>query len=100
MNPTPKQSGVLEKLPQELHYLIDPVLRYGCRCESDAFAILDRASNQDMEYLRTIANRVLENDHFLRVLEFLKQFQMTKHDECAQLYFFFGLLHYGGLNFD
>ena len=37
MNAATRQPSVLEKLPQELQYLIDPVLRFGCRCESDAF---------------------------------------------------------------
>ena len=92
--------GVLEKMPVPLHYLIEPVLRFACRTEWDAFARLDKASTEDMEYLATVARVVLENDHFPLVMRFLSQYRMVDYDECAQLYFFFGLLDHGGLTFD
>lgn len=64
MNAATRQPSVLEKLPQELQYLINPVLRFGCRCESDAFVVLGQASNEYWECLGAIPNRVFESDHF------------------------------------
>ena len=64
MNAATRQPSFLEKLSQELQYLIDPELRFGCRCEPDAFAVLGQASNEDWECLGTIPNRVFESDHF------------------------------------
>jgi hypothetical protein len=96
----PQRSGVLENMPENLHYLIEPVLRYACRTEWDAFAHLDKATQTDMDYLAVIARKVFENDHYPLVTKFLNEYQMTEFDECAQLYFFFGLLDHGGLKFD
>ena len=100
MNTTPQEPGVLEKLPNDLHYLIEPAIRFACRTEWDAFAHLSNASSQDLQLLSTIARRVLENDHYPIVIQFLDKYPMTKFDESAQLYFFFGLLDHSGLNFD
>ncbi len=44
MTAIPQQPCVLENLPEPLQYLIEPVLRYACRTEWDAFAHLDKAS--------------------------------------------------------
>lgn len=100
MTAMPLRSGVLENMPETLHYLIEPVLRYACRSEWDAFTHLDKASQKDMDYLANIARKVLENGHYPLVTKFLNEYQMTEFDECAQLYFFFGLLDHGGLKFD
>jgi len=53
-----------------------------------------------MSQLAAVAERVLKNDHFPLANKFLDKYEMTAYDECAQLYFFFGLLDYGGLKFD
>lgn len=53
-----------------------------------------------MEYLEKIANLVKQNDHFPQVMRFLDEYSMHTYDECAQLYFFFGLLDHGGFKFD
>lgn len=100
MNAIPQSPGVLENMPKPLHYLIEPVLRYACRTEWDAFAHLDKATQKEMDYLSTIAFQVLDNGHYPLVIEFLNEYQMTKFAECAQLYFFFALLDHGGLQFD
>jgi len=92
--------GVLSELPSELHYLIEPVLRCGCRSESDVFAFLDRATKSEMNDLALIAARVLKNDHYPQVITFLRTYKMTDFDECVQLYFFFGVLDYANLKFD
>jgi hypothetical protein len=100
MDTVPENVGVLAKLSAELHYLIEPVLRYGCRTEWDAFDYLDNATQQQMLELADIAERVLTNDHYPVILKFLDKYQITDYAECAKLYFFFGLLDYGGLTFD
>lgn len=100
MNGHSKNAGVLSKLPPDLHYLIEPVLRCACRSESDAFEFLDRATKAEMDNLAMIAERVLKNDHYPQVLTFLRTHQMTDYDECAQLYFFFGVLDHADLKFD
>ena len=96
----PQHPGGLVDMPENLHYLIEPVLLYACRTEWDVFGHLDKASEKDMDHLAIIARKVLENDHYPLVTEFLDEYQMTEFDECAQLYFFFGLLDHGGLKFD
>lgn len=100
MNLIPDEAGVLVHMPPELHYLIEPVLRCGCRTEWDAFAYLDNASKQEMSHLAAVAERALRNDHFPLVNKFLDKHEMTDYDECAKLYFFFGLLDHAGLKFD
>jgi hypothetical protein len=96
----PKNAGVLSKLPEELHYLIEPVLRCGCRTEPDVFAFLDQAKKEEIDKFGQIAKRVLKNNHYPVVLKFLKKYEMTEHEECAKLYFFFGVLDYADLQFD
>jgi hypothetical protein len=95
-----QDAGVLGKLPTELHFLIGPALRFACRSESDAFDHLDNLKQDDSEQLAQIAALVLNGDKFPRVMEFLKQYPLNEYDECAQLYFFFGLLDHGGFKFD
>ncbi|MCU0719431.1 MAG: hypothetical protein MUC83_06990 [Pirellula sp.] len=95
-----QDAGVLEQLPTELHFLIGPALRFACRSEDDAFDHLDNLKQDDRELLAQIAAQVLEEDKFPRVMEFLKKYPLNEYDECAQLYFFFGLLDYGGFKFD
>ena len=100
MNSPTNNIGVLAKMPPELHYLIEPVLQCGCRTEWDAFAFLDNATKEEMNKLAQVAERVLRGNHYPLVNLFLDEYQMTKHEECARLYFFFGLLDHGGLKFD
>jgi hypothetical protein len=100
MNAVPENAGVLAQMPSDLHYLIEPVLRCACRTEWDAFEYLDKATEEHMAQLAVIAERVLKNDHYPIVNKFLDKHQMTDYDECAKLYFFFGLLDHGGLMFD
>ncbi|MBM4068291.1 MAG: hypothetical protein FJ271_05025 [Planctomycetes bacterium] len=100
MNSMPDNAGVLVQLPLELHYVIEPVLRYECRSESDVFAVLDSATSQVLNHLAHIAERVLTNDHYPMVNQFLDKYEINDHDECTKLYFFFGLLDHAGLSFD
>lgn len=91
---------MLKYLPPELHYLIEPALRFACRTEWDIVERLGGVSKHDIEYLRTVADVVLQQGHFSQVMRFLDEFPITAHDECAQLYFFFGLLDHGGFAFE
>ena len=100
VEPVSANPGVLVQLPPELHYLIEPVLRCGCRSEQEAFAYLDNANAEQMKQLGEIAERVLKNDHYPLVMKFLDKYKMTDYDECAKLYFFFGVLDHGGFKFD
>ena len=95
-----QDAGFLEQLPMELHFLIGPALRFACRSEGDAFNHLDNLKPDDREHLEQIAAQVLQEDKFPRVMEFLRKYPLNEYDECAQLYFFFGLLDHGGFKFD
>jgi len=95
-----QHAGVLEQLPMELHFLIGPALRFACRSEIDAFDHLDNLKPDDLELPAQIAAQVLKEDKFPRVMEFLREYPLNEYDECAQLYFFFGLLDHGGFKFD
>ncbi|MCI0639926.1 MAG: hypothetical protein L0Y72_19305 [Gemmataceae bacterium] len=95
-----KENSVLTRLPTELHYLIEPVLRCGFFTERDAFDYLDRATPQQMEELAGIAARVLANDDYPVVMAFVDEYPLTENQESAKLYFFFGALDHAGLQFD
>jgi hypothetical protein len=100
MEHLPEGSGVLAHLPSELHYLIEPVLRYACANEMEIFSFLDRMGEEEKAELGRIADRVLKNNDYPKVLRFLAKNEITDHVESAKLYFFFGLLDYSGLKFD
>jgi hypothetical protein len=96
----PQNAGVLARMPADLHYLIAPVLRCACGSEADACHLLDTATEKQMGELAAIAHRVLKNGHYPLVMRFLDKYEITDYEECAQLYFFFGLLDHAGLSFD
>jgi hypothetical protein len=95
-------AGILLQLPTDLHYLISPAMRYGSKCQWDheIFEFLDNASEEEMDELATIAERVLLNDDFPRVHAFLNEYPIDKWNESACLYGLFGALDYGDLQFD
>ncbi|MDX1964820.1 MAG: hypothetical protein SFX18_16845 [Pirellulales bacterium] len=94
------QVGVLINLPEELHYLIAPVLGCNCRSENEIFAYLDQITAEQLEEHAVIAERVLWNNHYDLVNQFLDEFCMSQYPECAKLYFYFGLLDHADLKFD
>jgi hypothetical protein len=96
----PANAGVLAQLPEELHYLVEPALRYHCETEWDAFRRLDNLSERQLEELAGLAKRVLLHGHYSLVNKFLDRFEITDYKESAMLYFFFGLLDHAGLQFD
>ena len=92
--------GALTRLPADLHYLIDPALSFSCRTVSDILVCVANLDEEKREELALIADQVLLYGHYRRVGEFLKQYPITEYDECAKLYFFFGLLDHAGLKFE
>ena len=100
MNDRPADPGVLVHLPADLHYLIEPALRFGLQTMPDVYQYLEQASPQQMDELRRIADRVLTNDHYPVVTKFLDVHSISEHPESAKLYFLFGALDSTGLQFD
>jgi hypothetical protein len=94
-------AGVLLKLPSDLHYLIGPALRYGkYHWDHLIFDFLDRATETEMGELAALAERVLWNDDYPRVLAFLDEYPITDSYEAACLCNLFGVMDYGDLQFD
>lgn len=95
-----ENAGVLLQMPPELHYLIAPALCFGCRTEWDVYAFLDNATGEQIQELAVVAESVMRSDHYPAVVQFLGAYPITEYEECAKLYFFFGILDHGGLQFD
>jgi len=97
----PADIGALDHLPPELKYLIRPAFKFGRhQFDSSMFNFLDRASRSDMQELSEIADRVKTNNHYDDVNEFLDRYSMTDHEECANLYFLFGVMDHADLEFE
>jgi hypothetical protein len=93
--------GILLRLPPDLQYLISPAMRYGkYQWDHEIFEFLDSASEEEMEELAAIAERVLLNDDYPRVLAFLNEYPITGTRESACLYSLFGVMDYADLQFD
>jgi hypothetical protein len=95
-----EQAGVLGRLPSELHYLIEPVLRCGCNSKDEALAYANKATAEELNDLARIATCVLVHDHYPAVGKFLERYPMSRYPECAKLYYFFAVLDQAGLEFD
>ena len=93
--------GVLLRLPADLHYLIGPALRHGkYQWDDEIFEFLDRASEAEMGELAVVAERVLWNSDYRRVLAFLDEYSIIENYESACLYYLFGVMDYADLKFD
>jgi hypothetical protein len=93
-----KSIGVLGKLPQELHYLIGPALKYGVhQTDDDHFDFLQRATPDEMEELASVAERYRLSEHHDHVADFFDAYPITEHAESAKLYWLFGLMGDAGL---
>jgi len=94
-------SPILEQFPDDLQYLIEPAMAYGrYQFDDDIFAFLDRAAQEQMDELASVAERVLIQDDYPRVMAFLDEHPITESEEAARLYFLFGVLDYADLEFD
>jgi hypothetical protein len=96
-----EESSILEQLPKDLHYLITPAMTYGrYRFDDDIFRFLDEATAEQMDELASVAERVLRQNDYPRVLAFLDEHPITDSEEAARLYSLFGVLEYADLQFD
>lgn len=92
---------ILEQLPNDLEYLIKPAMKYGrYQFDDDIFKFLDRATAEQMEELASVAERVLLQEDYPRVMAFLDEHPITESEEAARLYFLFGVLDFADLQFD
>ena len=95
------EPGILSQLPENLHYLISPALRFGrYQFDDEIFAFLDRATGAEMDELASVAEHVLLDDDYPRVNAFLDRYEITDFEEAACLYFLFLVLDYADLPFD
>ena len=93
--------GVLLKLPDDLHYLIGPAMKYGrYQFDHHVFDFLDRATDGEMAELAAVAERVLLRDDYPRVNAFLDENEIAESEAAARLYFLFLVLDHAGLQFD
>lgn len=91
--------GILEKLPPELVYLVQPAMKYGIYQFGDDIARFhEEATPEDLNELAAVADRIRESDHNDRISDFLDQYPITHHPESANLYFLFAVMDEAGLN--
>lgn len=87
--------GVLLKLPEDMQYLTEPALEYGWRqSDEDIFAYMESASEDELQRLAAIAERIKLRDDLPNINEFLSIYSMTSYEECARLHYFILLLDY------
>lgn len=85
--------GVLRYLPEELHYLIDPAMRYGkYQFSEDIENFLDSASDDVLEELDQIGEKYDKYGHYEILHEWMKKYDMTEYKEVARLYFLFSVI--------
>jgi hypothetical protein len=85
-------------LPEELEYLIEPAMKYGRHQGLDEVnEFLRNASEDDLEELACVAERIRLNDHNELIGEFMDRYPMPEHTEAARLYFLLGLLEPAGV---
>ena len=65
-------------LPTELSYLAEPSHNFGHHLDDENFAILDRATEEQVNELGAIAERVLINDHDPQVDGFLGEYEIRR----------------------
>ena len=93
--------GCLKKLPPDLAYLAEPAMRYGVnQFDDDIDRFLSNATNEQLDELAALAERVKINDHYPAVNNWLDDFEIDEHEEAANLYFLFGIMDAADLEFD
>ncbi|MEM6798668.1 MAG: hypothetical protein AAF589_04070 [Planctomycetota bacterium] len=93
--------GCLKELPSELAYLAEPAMRYGVhQFDNDIDRFLSNASNEQLDELAALADRVKINDHYPEVNEWLDDHGIDKYKEAANLYFLFGIMDAADLDFE
>jgi hypothetical protein len=88
-----RKTGVLAYLPEELHYLISPALKYGIHQTDDQRSkFLNRANSDELDELAAVAERYRLNDHGDLVADFFDAYPITDYPESAKLYWLFGIM--------
>jgi hypothetical protein len=89
---------MLAHLPAELHYLIDPAMKYGIyQTDDDQLDFLENASDEERDELARLAERYRLNGHADFVSDFFDDCPITDYPESARLYWLFGLIDHLGL---
>ncbi|MBX9681475.1 MAG: hypothetical protein K2X38_22190 [Gemmataceae bacterium] len=92
--------GVLVHLPQELHFLIEPALKYGFhRSDSEREKRKRRLTEEDLDVLAATAERYRLSDLHDEIGDFFDKFSISEYSEAAKLYWLFGLMDELGLQF-
>ena len=85
--------GVLRYLPGELHYLIDPAMRYGkYQFSEDIDRFIDNADDELLEQLQQIRRRYDDFGHDKILDVWMRKYRMTEYEEVARLYFLFSVI--------
>jgi hypothetical protein len=93
--------GVLAELPSELHYLIEPAMKYGrYQFDDDVDEFLRTVREDELIELEEIASRVRADGDYDKVKEWLHAYRITEFEEASRLYFLFGVLDAADLKFD
>ena len=93
--------GVLNKLPDELAYLVGPAVKYGVhQFDGDVDRFLDHATDDEISELAGIAEKVRLDNHYEPVCNWLDRFEIDEYEEAANLYFLFGVMDAAGFGFD
>jgi hypothetical protein len=90
-----------KNLPSELDFLIDAAKKYGVYIsESEMFAFLETASEDDMEMLARTAEKIRLGGKMPAIDKWIDAFPFTEHQESRLVYFLLGLMDHAGLSLE
>src|SRR5215203_1303235 len=88
------------KLPASLTYLREPAEKYGAiQFESAIDEFLDQASQEEMNELRSLADRIRLNGDVDPINRWIDAYPFSEHEESARVYFLLLLLDLAGFDF-
>lgn len=88
------------KLPASLAYLQEPAEKYGAlEFETRIFDFLDGASEEEMNELASLAERIRLGGDIDAINRWIDRFPITEHEEGARVYFLLLVLDLAGLDF-
>lgn len=91
--------GVLASLLPELHYLVDPALKYGIHQTDDQQAdFLERMSVTEMNELGRVAERYSREKHAELVSDFFDDFPIDGFSESAKLHALLSIIDHAGFS--
>jgi len=92
--------GKLANLPEELKFLAEPAARYRFECEAQVLRFLDRATDEEIEELAELAERVRLERLYPKVLRLLdNELALDETWEGMWLYLLFAAMDYADLKF-